>query len=177
MDKLTDQRGSDPKASLRTYLRDHVAGAQHAVELLKALKELHAGKPTELFASEMLQQVEEDLAILKHVAASAGADNFELKEIAGWLGDKLSRLKLAPLGELFNRFEALEFLCLGILGKRALWKALSSIASKHPELANVEFATLVERAEAQYAAAENMRLEAAAQALGGEVRAVDAAAG
>jgi len=107
MGKLIEQRSSDQKASLRTYLRDHVAGAQHAVELLEALKELNADRPLELFASELLQQVEEDLAVLKQVAASAGADDLQLKEIAGWLGDKVSRLKLAPLGDPFNRFEAL----------------------------------------------------------------------
>ncbi|RXH54023.1 hypothetical protein GRAN_4992 [Granulicella sibirica] len=40
----------------------------------------------ELFASELLQQAEEDLAVRKQLAASAGADDFQLKEIGGWIG-------------------------------------------------------------------------------------------
>jgi hypothetical protein len=152
--------------ALRTYLQDHVAGAQHAVQLLEALNELYAATSMGHFAVNLLQRVEQDLAVLKRLATNAGAEGFELKEVAGWLGDKLGRMKLAPLGKRFNTFEALEFLSLGILGKRALWKALMSVASEHPELHDTDFATLIERAEAQYAETEEMRLFMAGQAFG-----------
>ena len=154
------------KEALRTYLQDHVAGAQHAVQLLEALIELRGETSVGQFAVGLLQGVEEDVAVLKRLATNAGAEGFELKEIAGWLGDKLGRMKLAPLGKRFNTFEALEFLSLGILGKRALWKALMSVASEHPELQGTDFATLIERAEAQYAETEEMRLFMARQAFG-----------
>jgi hypothetical protein len=152
-------------------LHDHVAGAQHAVQLFEALKEAHAGAPIGQFADTLLGQVSEDLAVLKRIAGNAGADRYQIKELAGWLADKLSRLKLAPLARSFHTFEALEFLSLGILGKRALWRALSSVASEHPELEGVDYAALVERADSQYAATEEMRLVMATRAFNPQDRA------
>jgi hypothetical protein len=97
-------------ASLDTYLHDHIAGAQHAVQLFEALKEAHAGTLIGQFADALLGEVSEDLAALKNIAGNAGADHYQIKELAGWLADKLSRLKLAPLTRSFHTFEALEFL-------------------------------------------------------------------
>ena len=148
----------DHQGDLSTYLHDHTAGAQHAVELFRALKEAHAGTPLGQAADELLQQVSEDLAVLKRVATNTGAQGFRIKELAGWTADKVSRLKLAPLGNAFNTFEALEFLSLGILGKRALWRALRALAAGLPELHGTDFTALIARAEAQYAATEEMRL-------------------
>ncbi len=156
----------DHRGDLSTYLHDHTAGAQHAVELFRALKEAHAGTSLGQAADELLQQVVEDLAVLERVATKAGAPGFQLKQLAGWMADKVSRLKLAPLGNAFNTFEALEFLSLGILGKRALWKTLLAIATGHPELHGIDFTALIARADAQYAATEAMRLQMAVQAFG-----------
>jgi hypothetical protein len=156
---------------LHTYLHDHIAGAQHAVQLFEALKEAHAGTPIGEFADALLGEVSEDLAALKGIAGNAGADRYQFKELAGWLADKLSRLKLAPLTRSFHTFEALEFLSLGILGKRALWRTLSSVASEHPELQGVNYAALIERADSQYAATEEMRLRVATQAFNPQDRA------
>jgi hypothetical protein len=60
----------------------------------------------------------------------------------------------------------LEFRSLGILGKRALWRALASVASDIPKLEAINFIYLIERAEAQYAATEAMRLQLAELAFG-----------
>jgi hypothetical protein len=92
----------DCRRALQTYLRDHVAGAQHAIQLLQALCELQAGTPAGQSTSELLKQVQEDLVVLKRVATSVGAEDFQLKEIAGWLGDKLGRLKLAVGRPLYS---------------------------------------------------------------------------
>ena len=167
MDGVTGQAATkDREGSLQTYLRDHVAGAQHAAQLLEALRDLHAGTLLGASSAELLKQVEEDLAVLKRGAAGLGAEDFHMKDLAGWLGDKLSRLKLVPLGSPFSTFEALEFLSLGVLGKRALWRTLMSVRSAYPELASVDFATLIERAEAQYATVEKMRLDSAVLVFG-----------
>jgi hypothetical protein len=161
-DEITLGDGND---NLRTYLHDHVAGAQHAVQLLEALKEAHAGAPIGQFADTLLGHISEDLMVLKRIAGTIGADNFQMKELAGWLADKFSRLKLAPLAKPFHTFEALEFLSLGILGKRALWRALSLVATERLELKGADYVALIERAESQYAATDEMRLLMAGQAF------------
>ncbi|HEY9138559.1 MAG TPA: hypothetical protein VIM67_09825 [Terriglobus sp.] len=158
MNESMDRFNSEMSKSLKTYLHDHIAGAQHAIQLFEALKELNDESTLSQFAAEQLQQIKEDLEVLENIAKRLRADEFQIKEIAGWIGDKLSRLKLAPLGKPFHTFEALEFLTLGILGKRALWRTLRLMAPRHPELTSVDFDQLIERAEAQYEATETMRL-------------------
>lgn len=155
----------DHQRDLGTYLHDHTAGAQNAVELFRALSEVHAGTALGQTADELLQQVVEDLALLERIATKAGAPGFQLKELAGWMADKFSRLKLAPLGTAFNTFEALEFLSMGILGKRALWRALREISTEHQALHGIDFETLIARAEAQYTATETLRLRMADDAF------------
>jgi hypothetical protein len=63
--------------------------------------------------------------------------------------------------ESLGVFETLEVLSLGILGKRALWRALEAVAAADTRLQAIDFNTLINRAEAQYAAVEARRLEAA----------------
>ena len=167
MEEVTGQGATKGREeSLQTYVRDHIAGAQHAVQLFEELRDLHVGTPLGATASDLLNQVEQDLAALKRVASGLGVEQAHLKEFAGWLGDKLSLLKLAPLDHPFNTFEALEFLSLGVLGKRALWRTLMSVGAKDPELASVDLSALIQRAEAQYATLEKARLDAAAVAFG-----------
>lgn len=101
-------------------LHNHAAGEQHAGEMLRALRDRHADTSVNDFAADLLHQVEEDLTRLEGLATDIGAGGFQAKEWAGWLADKLSRLKLSPLDKPFHIFEALEFLSLGILGKRAV---------------------------------------------------------
>jgi hypothetical protein len=161
---LKDQQSqTDPTENLHTYLHDHTAGAEHAVELFKALQQEHEGTLLGQFAAAQLREIQQDLTVLESLAKRAGADGFQVKELAGWIGDKLSRLKLAPSAGGFHTFEALEFLSLGILGKRSLWRALHSVSSMHPELQGVNYMELIQRAEAQYEATEKMRLQMAVQ--------------
>jgi hypothetical protein len=152
--------------ALRTYLGDHTAGAEHAIQLLRALKEEHQATALGDFVTVQLPQVEDDLKILEDLARRFNAEGFQVKELAGWLGDKLTRFKLAPGGSPFNTFEVLEFLSLGILGKRALWRTLIAISSMHPQLQELDLYSLVERAELQHDATETMRLLVAKQVFG-----------
>jgi hypothetical protein len=171
MDKPTNQgaQNSDKHHSLQTYIRDHTAGAQHAIQLFEALQKAHAGTAFGHFAAEQFHQIQEDLAILENLATDVGAGDFQVKELAGWLADKLSRLKLAPLEKPFHAFEALEFLSLGILGKRALWRTLRSVSCNYPELDAVDLDHLLERAETQYEATEIMRIQMAVRAFGVDI--------
>jgi hypothetical protein len=154
---------SDP---LAIYLHDHLAGAVVAINLLERLRDQHAGEPLGQFAVELLAEVEADRAVLQGLADRVGAGSSGLKEVTGWLGEKVSRLKLRrrATGGL-GTFEALEALALGILGKLALWRALAMVAAADARLGGVDVDHLAARAQAQHAQLEERRLEAARTAL------------
>jgi hypothetical protein len=151
---------------LVTYLDDHKAGAALAIDLLQAMKARHDDGSLSQFAASILVGVEEDEETLQRLAKEIGTGPNILKEAAAWVGEKASRLKLgAGLSGNFGAFEALEFLALGIQGKLSLWRALQVVAVLDGRLRNLDFKTLIARAEAQYAKVEERRLALAAIAL------------
>lgn len=154
---------SDP---LVTYLHDHLAGSVVAVKLLEELGNEHGTEPLGRFAAELLADIEADRAVLLGITERLGSQSSLVKDAAAWIQEKVSRLKLRrDEGHGLGTFEALEFLSLGILGKRALWRALAVIAPEDSRLGGVDFNHLVERAEAQHEKAEHRRLEVARTAL------------
>jgi hypothetical protein len=151
--------------SLGVYLRDHLAGAAAAVEILALLREQHAGEPLGEFAATLRGEIEADRAILVDLAEHAVGGSSVVKEATAWLSAKVGRIKLGrdgPLGTL----EALETVALGVLGKLALWRALLLVAPGDPRLDGVDFGRLATRAESQHEQLEERRLEAARVALG-----------
>jgi hypothetical protein len=111
----------DPPA---TYVRDHLAGAAGALDMVEALRDRHAGEPRAGFAATLHARIAEDRATL-------------------------------------------EALALGIWGKRALWRALGSVADTDARLQGYDFAALARGAEGQHDDVESQRLALAAAALAG----------
>jgi hypothetical protein len=154
---------SDP---LTTYLQDHLAGALHAIELLKSIRDHHSGKPLGQFAAELLVEIEADRDVLAQLTENTGGTSGGPKEWGAWLTEKVSRLKLKHgSGNGLGIFESLEFLVLGIHGKWALWRALSVIAADDSRLAGTNFSALTARAEDQHARVDQQRLDHARSAL------------
>ncbi len=154
---------SDP---LATYLHDHLAGAVHAIETLKTMRDRQKNTPVGEFAHKLLKEIEEDQETLKSLADKIGAGSTTAKEMATWLAEKASRLKLThESNKSLGTFEALEFLEVGIYGKWALWRALEIAARSEPRLQGVDFKRLAARAEEQRLAVDERRLDAAPQAL------------
>src|SRR3954454_17536921 len=147
---------------LSTYLHDHLAAAQFAVELLKSLHEQHDGEPLGAFAAALLLEVEEDRQTLQRIVDQAGTEASLLKEATAWVGEKVSRFKLrhGSAGES-GTLEALETLELGLLGKQALWRALAIVAPTNVRVRGEDFDALVARAQAQHAQVEERRLHVA----------------
>lgn len=151
---------------LLTYLQDHLAGAGFALNLLDGLRTQHAGDELGGFAASLGLEIEEDRRMLQSIAERAGGGPSVIKDAAGWITEKASRLKLRhQAGERLGTFEALETLALGILGKRSLWDALAVRAVADPRLAGIDFAGLAARAIDQHARVEAQRLALAATAL------------
>jgi hypothetical protein len=153
---------SDP---LATYLNDHRAGAAGAIELLEAVAERQRGRKLGWFAAELLIDVREDRDVLERLAKPFGTPSV-LKEAAGWLAGKLSRLKMPGDDEDDLRtFEALEAVVVGIGGKKALWDALAIIAPSDARLQGFDFMQLARRAQGQMDRVNGRRLELAPRAL------------
>jgi hypothetical protein len=152
---------------LENYLQDHLAGSMQAIELLKALRDHHAGESLGRFAAHLLIEIEADRDVLTELIQRTGAAPGGLKEWGAWLAEKVSRLKLKHgSGEALGTFEALEFLMLGIHGKWALWSALSAIAPFDNRLNAVDLTKLIARAESQHDQVDKQRLALAKSAFG-----------
>lgn len=109
---------SDP---LATYLHDHLAGSNFAVDLLGSMRDHYPNEPLGQLASTLLPEVETDRETLKRIVDRVGKGSPDLKEAAAWVIEKVSRLKLGHGEEKgIGTFQAVETLALGILGKLAL---------------------------------------------------------
>jgi hypothetical protein len=150
--------------SLATYLHDHLAGSNFAIELLEFLRDQHVAEPVGEIAEALLGEVEEDRKVLQGIIDRAGDGVPVLKEVTAWLGEKMSRLKLSR--GAFGTFEALEALALGVIGKRSLWRALATIAEGDTRVRGVDFDQLAARAQEQHSQVEGLRLQAAHAAFG-----------
>ena len=151
---------------LRVYLHDHLAGSGFAIELLETLANEFSGHETGILATTILGEVRDDRRTLETIIDRIGRSHLDLKDAAAWFGEKVSRIKLRhddPAG--FGAFEALEALGLGIIGKLALWRALSRVAANDVRLSGYDFEGLAGRAKAQFEKVEEYRLLLASIAL------------
>ena len=69
-------------------------------------------------------------------------------------------------GGAFQFLQGLETVAIGIDGKRALWQGLAVGAEQNPALRGMDYDRLIERAVAQRARVEVLRLGAARSVLG-----------
>ncbi len=154
---------SDP---LATYLHDHLAGSNLAIELLKNLHDQHATEPLGQFAAAELTEIEKERQILEQITDRVGSQPSALKEATAWVTEKASRFKFRHVSSRdFGMFEALETLSLGVMGRVALWRALSVIAGTDARVRGPDFDALAAGAEAQHARVEERRLQVATTAL------------
>jgi hypothetical protein len=161
---------------LATYLNDHLAGAEVALELLEHLERGHAGTPVARFAAELRAEIASDRRELEalmgrlHIAVSRPS------QAAAWLTEKMTELKLRlddPAGGALRLLEAFEGLSIGIEGKRLLWRSLAAASGATPALGGTDYGRLERRAEEQRRGVETVRLEAAKAALGSAPRAAE----
>ncbi len=106
---------------LAIYLNDHLAGATAGVELARRVVASNDENPDLREPLERVcEEIEEDRATLEAVMEHLAVRRSTVKPAAGWLAEKLGRLKLngqlhgySPLSPVVE----LEGLCIGIGGK------------------------------------------------------------
>jgi hypothetical protein len=158
-----------PARLLPIYLDDHFAGATFGVQLAQRASRNNAGSDLGAFlAYGLLPEIAEDRRTLRVLMGRLGLRPSRVKVAAGWLTERVGRLKLngglkgySPLSRLLE----LEGLAGGIEAKRALWLALEQIRARDRRLADVDFRHLAARAQSQRERLEPFRLAAATEAL------------
>jgi hypothetical protein len=153
---------------LAIYLNDHLAGATGGVELARraasAQQNTADGPALRRLAEDIAEDRESLLAVMR--ALDVGVQHYKVG--AGWLAEKVGRLKLngswvsrSPLSSLIE----LEGLVIGVNGKACLWRTLRALADDEPRLDPGELDRLLSRAEAQLAVLEEMRLRTSTDVL------------
>jgi hypothetical protein len=149
-------------------MKDHFAGSIAAVQLLDHLISSNRGDINKQFFIQLRQEVAEDQEVLRGLLHDLDADEGLLRNTAGFLSEKLARIKLLlenPSGGHLARLEKMEALALGIDGKRALWRSLLAVAEEIPALRTVDLEKLDQRAEDQRGRVEDLRIDAALEAF------------
>lgn len=138
---------------LGIYLNDHLGGAMAGTELARRISRTHP----ELRA--LADDIEADRKELLDVMRECGVEPRPHKAAIGWLTEKAGRLKLngrllgrSPLSDVLE----LETLLVGIHGKVALWRALSTLPGDAER-----FDRLLRRAEGQADLVDRYRLKIA----------------
>ncbi|MGQ0647049.1 MAG: hypothetical protein ACT4P7_05730 [Gemmatimonadaceae bacterium] len=154
--------------ALSTYLQDHLAGAEMALELLQRLSNDDPDSSVRTLSAELHGEIESDRVVLAHLAEELGVKPNAVKQAAAWVGEKFSRFKLrfdAGGDPRFSLFEALELLAIGIVGKQKLWSALEAASVHDATLRSLPLNQLAARAKMQHAKVEERRIELARTVL------------
>jgi hypothetical protein len=153
---------------LGVYLNDHLAGAAAGTELAEKLHDNNQGTELGNTMAALHRDIEQDRATLEELMGQLGIDRQRVKQAAGWVLEKLTRLRLNPAlagnADLTRMLET-EALSLGIEGKLRMWLVLRQAALGDPRLAGTDFDRLIERARGQREALEPHRVEAALRAF------------
>jgi hypothetical protein len=153
---------------LGVYLTDHLAGATAGIELAERLASDNQGTPLGAVMTGLVREIQEDRAFLEELMGRLGIDRSPVKQAAGWVFEKLSRVRMNKQltgSAALSRLLEIETLSLGVEGKLAMWRALQELAAADAELAATDFDRLVGRAREQRQTLEPHRLQAAAQAF------------
>jgi hypothetical protein len=158
----------EAKKQLEIYLQDHYAGAISALELIEHSIKEHEGEPLAAFFGELLSDVKADHEQLHNLMTALGFEESGTRNAGAWIAEKLGRAKIGFSGgdaSELRLLQTLETLCLGVAGKRLLWRALQAARDASPVLERTDFDQLAKRATEQLERIEAQRLDAAKAAF------------
>src|SRR5215207_1625248 len=122
----------DGPGLLSIYLNDHLAGATGGAELARRLARAERGSADGATLARLADEIAEDRQALRELMHEFGAPVRQYKVYAGWVAERVGRLKLngrllsrSPLSRLVE----LELLRLGVEGKAAGWRTLKVVAA------------------------------------------------
>jgi len=156
---------------LRIYLNDQLAAGVLWREVAWRARRNNQGTELGRALECVSEAITEDVVTFEQIMRGLGVAPSRLKSGLAIACERAGRLKLnGHLGSYspLSRFAELDFLAMGIEGKRILWVNLRDFAGLATRLPDVDFEHLIERAEWQRAQLEPFRASAGRHALAGD---------
>ncbi|MGW0211191.1 hypothetical protein ACWDZ8_37400 [Streptomyces sp. NPDC003233] len=159
--------GADMKL-LGIYLNDHLAGATAGTQRAGHLARVTRGSALGRALGPVATDIAQDRTALVGIMRDLGVPVHRYKVSAGWVAEKLARLKgngrlvrRSPLSTVLE----LEALRLGVEGKAAGWQTLRRLTGTDERLDPALLDRLLERARRQQDTVEEWRIRQAEAAL------------
>ncbi|CAM4086471.1 hypothetical protein KIPE111705_39905 [Kibdelosporangium persicum] len=153
---------------LGIYLNDQLAMGVLWRDMARRSQRSNRGTDFGDALAEVAQGISEDVETFREIMRRVGVPMNPLKVGLASAAERLGRLKLngsltsySPL----SRFVELEFLAMGIDGKKQMWTTLRDQAGLAERIPEVDFDALIERAEAQRQILEPFRARAGTDAF------------
>ena len=116
-----------------TYLRDHLAGADTAIQMVQGLGDAYQGGPEGALFESLHEQFREDRGVVEGMLAELGYTSRSAKRLAGRATGRSLRVVAGGAPGDLSLFRTLEALAIGVQGKRCLWRtAQALVALPHP---------------------------------------------
>jgi hypothetical protein len=166
---LMSQPVDGPTGRERGFLNDQLAAGMLWREMARRSQRSNSGTELGEALAGVSAEIAEDVETFQRIMRRLGIRLNPVKIGLAVGAERLGRLKLnGRLGTYspLSRFVELEFLAMGIEGKKLLWKTLRDLAGLASRLPDVDFDHLIERAERQRADLEPFRVQAGTEALG-----------
>jgi hypothetical protein len=161
---------------LNVYCNDHLASAAGGIELVSRMIGPHRGTRFEGPLRQLLDELREEKSALTRQTRALGFPVRQYKQLAVWVAEKASRVKLnghllsrSPLSDLVE----FEFLASAVRGKRSGFETLRIAAEVDDRIDKALFDRLIDQAHRQYEWLTEARREVAAGVFGGNPKAID----
>jgi hypothetical protein len=156
---------------LAVYVNDHIASAAGGIELVTRMIGAHRGSAHEDGLRQLLDELRQEKSDLTATARSLDLPVRQYKQVAVWVAEKASRLKLnghvlsrSPLSSLVE----FEFLASAVRGKRSGFETLRIAAEVDPRIDKVLLDSLIDQANRQFHWLTEARRQVAATIFGGD---------
>ncbi len=154
---------------LGIYMNDQLAAGVVWREVARRSQRSNEGTALGEALARVSGAIAEDVATFEEIMERLGIPRNPVKARIAVVAERVGRLKLngslrsySPL----SRFAELDFLAMGIDGKKLLWTTLRDLAGLGERLPDVNWEHLLRRAEEQRAELEPFRAAAGAEAFG-----------
>lgn len=153
---------------LRIYMNDQLASGMLWREVARRSQRNNSGTQLGEALARVSSGIAADVETFQWMMRRLGIRMNPVKIGLAIGAERLGRLKFnGRLGTYspLSRFVELDFLAMGIEGKKLLWTTLRDLAGLAARLPDVDFEDLIERAERQRADLEPFRVRAGTEAL------------
>ena len=159
----------DTRKALASYLRDHLAGADTAIQMVQDLSDAYQGGPEGALFESLHEQFREDRAVVEGILFELGYTSRSAKRLVGRATGSALRVVAGGAPGDLSLFRTLEALAIGVQGKRCLWRAAQALVSLPHWPGRPSFVDLEADAVRQWEAIERHRRSLVSTTFGASV--------